>query len=128
MKQPVLLSIDDDKDFQEVLSAALNSRGFTVQTANAPEKGISMAKELKPDLILMDVQMPGKDGIATASEILENPHLKHLKIIFLTNLGDAGPMAAEINRKFAEQIGAVGYFKKGGDFNKLASEIKRLLQ
>ena len=99
-----------------------------IETVTGAKAGIERAKELLPDLILMDVQMPDKDGIAAATEILTSPRLKHVKLIFLTNLGDPGPMAAEINRKFAQQIGALDYFKKGGDFEKLAAEIRRLLK
>jgi two-component system alkaline phosphatase synthesis response regulator PhoP len=126
IKNPKILSIDDDSQFQEILTSALAVRGLKIEVAHGSEEGVERAKKLIPDIILMDVEMPHKDGIATATEILTLPRMENLKILFLTNLGDPSPMISQLNHRFAKQVGAAGYIKKGGDLNKLAEEIRRL--
>lgn len=125
--QPLILIIDDEQGFRDIAEAKLSSKGFSVKTATSATEGIELAKKVKPDLILMDVQMPDKDGIQATIELNENPLTAGVKIIFLTNLGDTWPSVTEINRKFAQEIGAIDYFKKSGDYDVLIEQIKTAL-
>jgi two-component system, OmpR family, alkaline phosphatase synthesis response regulator PhoP len=124
---PVILAIDDDPNFLEVISAKLSSKGFTVKTAKNGVEGVASAKALKPDLVLMDVQMPEKDGIEATIDLQTDPTTRGMKIIFLTNLGDNWPSVGEINRKFAQEIGAIDYFKKSGDLDMLIEKIRHYI-
>ncbi|MDO8602007.1 MAG: response regulator [bacterium] len=124
---PTVLIIDDEKDFRDIAVARLTSRGFAVKTAANSKEGIELARTIKPDLILMDVQMPDKDGIQATIEMHSDPQTTGIPIIFLTNLGDNWPSVAEINRKFAKEIGAMDYFKKSGDYDTLVEKIREAL-
>lgn len=125
--QSLILIIDDEKDFRDIAVAKLSSKGFAVKTAASAKEGVELAQKLKPDLILMDVQMPDKDGIQTTIELNENPQTAGIRIIFLTNLGDTWPSVTEVNRKFAKEIGAIDYFKKSGDYDTLVEKIREAL-
>lgn len=124
---PLILIVDDDKDFRELLAAKISAKGFIVKTASGGNDGIAMAKKYGPGVILMDVDMPDKDGIAVTQELQSDPHTKNIKVIFVSNLGDAWPQVAEQNRRLAQQIGAVNYFKKGGDLDVLVEKIRETL-
>ena len=124
---PLVLIVDDEKDFRELLAAKLTSKGFSVKTASSGNDGLAMTKKYDPPVILMDVDLPDKDGIAVTLELQSNPKTKHIKIIFISNLGDSWPQVAEINRRLAKQIGAVNYFKKGGDLDALVEKIRETL-
>lgn len=124
---PLILIIDDEKDFRDIAEAKLVSKGFSLKTAESSTQGIELAKKLKPDIILMDVQMPNKDGIQATIELHESPETAGIRIIFLTNLGDTWPSVTEVNRKFAKEIGAMDYFKKSGDYDKLVDKIREAL-
>lgn len=125
--QPLILIIDDEQGFRDIAEAKLSSKGFTVKTATNATEGIALAQKTKPDLILMDVQMPDKDGIQATIELNENPATAGTRIIFLTNLGDTWPSVTEVNRKFAQEIGAIDYFKKSGDYDVLVEQIRAAL-
>jgi len=125
---PLILVVDDDQDFCEVVLANFRDENFAVHKVHDGKAAIEVAKSLLPDLILMDVQMPGeKDGVAAAMEILEAKETAKTPIIFLTNLGDPSPLVSEVNRRFAKEIGVVDYFKKGIGFDTLIEKIKNIL-
>ena len=124
---PLILIVDDNKEYRDIFSAKLASKGFAVKTANDGNAGVEAAKKYNPSLILMDVQMPGKDGISATLDLKQDPRTKHIRIIYVTNLGDASPGITEINRGFAQQIGAENYFKKGGDLDALVEKIRQEL-
>ncbi len=124
---PLILCVDDDKDYCDILSAKLTAKGFAVKNATNGDDGIALAKKHNPALILMDVQMPNKDGIATTMDLKQDPHTKDIKVIFVTSLGDSWPSVTEVNRRLAQQIGAHDYFKKGGDLDALVEKIRQAL-
>ena len=124
---PIILTVDDENDFLEVIGTKLESSGFKVEIAQNGDEAIAKAKAIKPDLILMDVQMPKKDGIQATMEIKKDPAMKDVKIMFLTNLGDSWPSVAQVNRRFAQQVGADDYFKKGGDLDGLVEKVHQIL-
>lgn len=121
---PLILVADDDKEFREILVAKLKSKGFPTRTAGDGNEAVKIAKESMPALILMDIEMPNKDGIAATFDLQQDPHTKNIKIVFITNLGDSWPAVTEVNRRLAQQVGAVDYFKKGGDLDSLIERIR----
>jgi len=127
VKVPYILAVDDDKNFLEVISDKLKSTGFLVGTVNSADEAIKSIKEKRPDLVLLDVQMPQKSGIEVVKEIQNDPKMQNLKIVFLTNFGDIGPYVSDINKHFAQQIGATDYIKKTSDFDRIIDKINELL-
>ena len=123
----LILIIDDDKDLREILSVKLQSSGFRVVEAPDGQSGIKKAKEARPDLALLDVRMPGMTGIETLAKIKADPELTGLKVIFLTNLGEAQEENAWVDDKFAKGAGALGHIRKTDDLDKIVGRIKQEL-
>lgn len=69
MSRGKLLIVDNDADIRQLLSGSLISRGYDVTTAESGEQGLAIALATHPDLIILDVEMPGMDGIQTCQEI-----------------------------------------------------------
>jgi CheY-like chemotaxis protein len=121
---PLILIVDDMPQFLEIFSTKLIGAGFEVHTAVNGEEGIEKAKELQPDLILMDVKMPKMNGTDAVIKLKSNPATKDLNVMFLTDLGDSREEMQEINRKFAKELGAVDYLKKSIDLDLLLAKVR----
>ncbi len=85
-----ILIIDDNENNRLLMSDILQYRGYEILEAEDGEKGIKKAAELKPDLILLDMQMPGIDGFAAAKILKGDPLTKDIKIIVVTSLAMKG--------------------------------------
>jgi two-component system alkaline phosphatase synthesis response regulator PhoP len=83
-----ILIVDDEPDIVEFISYNLKGKGYLVSTAKDGVEAIRKAREFKPDLILLDVMMPNKDGIQTIKELRAMPDFDQTAIIFLTALSD----------------------------------------
>jgi DNA-binding response OmpR family regulator len=81
-----VLIVEDDKNYLWVISQKLAEEGFTVATAKDGEEGLAAVEKEKPDLILLDIEMPKMDGI-TMSKKLKEANIQ-VPIIFLTNMSD----------------------------------------
>lgn len=86
MKEKILV-VDDEELIRKIYLERLNFEGFQVQTASDGVEALEKIKTFMPDLILLDVLMPRKDGFATLEEIKKDPQLKNISIIILTNAG-----------------------------------------
>ncbi len=126
-KQTILI-IDDNKDFLEIFSMKLESAGFRVATANSGTIGIEQAQKLKPDLVLLDVEMPVMNGIEVLAKLKTDPNTASLKVVFLTNYGEPQKEASWVDEKFAREAGAMDYIKKSEDLSEVVIEVKRLLK
>jgi len=119
-KKKILL-IDDEKDFCFFVKQNLEATGeFAVITANRGEEGIDLAREKKPDLILLDILMPNLSG-PDAAEILKNdPQTKEIPLIFLTAVVTKDEMGVESIR----EIGGQNFIAKPVDTESLVSSIR----
>ena len=126
-EQPLILVVDDEPDFREIFSIKLKAAGYRVETAADGAEGVAKAKMIKPDLVLMDVNMPVLDGAAAVLKLREDPDTKNLKIAFLTSLGDPHAEAQELYAKVSEDFGAQGYLKKTDNLDTLTQTIKGFL-
>lgn len=79
-----VLVIDDEPDIVEILSYNLGKEDYTVYKAYDGEEGLQKAKSEKPDLIIMDVRMPGISGIEACRKLKADELLKHIPVLFLT--------------------------------------------
>lgn len=80
--------MDDEPDIVEFISYNLRNKGYLINTATDGVEAIRKAKEFKPDLILMDIMMPNKDGLEAVKELRMLPEFEDTAIIFLTALSD----------------------------------------
>ena len=83
-----ILIVDDEPDIVEFISYNLKNKGYLIATANDGVQAIRKAKEFRPDLILMDVMMPNKDGMEAVKELRMLPEFEDTAIIFRTALND----------------------------------------
>ncbi len=83
-----ILIVDDEPDIVEFISYNLKNKGYLIATAGDGVEAIRKAKDFRPDLILLDIMMPKKDGIETIRELKQMPDLEDTIIIFLTALSD----------------------------------------
>ncbi len=83
-----ILIVDDEPDIVEFISYNLKSKGYHIAAAKDGIEAIKKAKEFRPDLILLDIMMPNKDGIETIRELRGMPDFEDTAIIFLTALSD----------------------------------------
>lgn len=83
-----ILIVDDEPDIVEFISYNLKSKGYHIATAKDGVEAIRKAREFHPDLILLDIMMPNKDGIQTIKELRQIPDFEKTAIIFLTALSD----------------------------------------
>lgn len=124
---PLLLVIDDEPDFLEIFSTKFSAEGFRVETAQSGEEGIRKAKSLKPDLILMDVKMPGLSGVDAMLKLKDDPETKGIKVVFLTSLGDPRAEMQEMNRRLSTEVGAEGYLRKTDDLDSIVQKVRELI-
>ena len=85
-----VLLVDDDPDFVTATKIVLESQGYEVIVANEGNAGVETARREMPDLILLDVIMPVRDGFATAEVLKADPDLKQIPVVMLTSFGSAG--------------------------------------
>ncbi len=83
-----ILIVDDEPDILEFINYNLKNKGFLTTTAGDGVEAIRKAKDFRPDLILLDIMMPNKDGRQTLKELRQMPDFEDTKIIFLTALSD----------------------------------------
>lgn len=79
-----ILVVDDTADTRELFALYFRSRGFRVETASDGRAAIDAAHRLRPDVIIMDVAMPGLDGISAAREIQQDPRTVGIPVVLLT--------------------------------------------
>jgi two-component system alkaline phosphatase synthesis response regulator PhoP len=117
-----VLVIDDDSDILELLQYNLVKEGYEVKTAPDGKKGIEIAKSFVPQLILLDIMMPGMDGVETCRQLRELSSLNDTFIIFLTARSE------EYSEVAAFDIGADDYITKPIKPRALMSRITALFR
>ena len=116
-----ILLVDDEEGFLSVIKEALEIRGFDIVTAkSAIEAGLELSSK-KPDLILMDIKMPGIDGLQACAAIKKNPDTNNIPIMVVSAISE------EAQVKRAHKMGISDYFVKPVDIEKLVNRIKETL-
>ncbi|MBL7684218.1 MAG: response regulator transcription factor [Flavipsychrobacter sp.] len=117
-----ILIVDDEPDIVEFISYNLKGKGYLISTARDGVEAIRKAKDFRPDLILLDIMMPNKDGIQTIKELRMMPEFEETAIIFLTALSDE---KSEIE---GLKVGADDYIAKPIKPELLATRIRTALR
>jgi len=126
-KAQLILLIDDNEDFLEIFGAKLESAGFKVVKAQGGEEGIEQARKINPDLVLLDLEMPGENGFEVLSRIQKEIGGGKLRVAFLTNYGEPEGEHAAIDKKYAIDIGAVDYIRKSEDLDSVVNQVEDIL-
>ena len=120
MKGKILI-IEDNEQNLYLLSFILNKHGYAVETARDGAEGIIAALRASPDLILLDIQLPGMDGYAVAHRLKSHPSLSDTPIIAVTSYAMMG------DREKALESGCTGYIKKPIDPDSFMSQVEEYL-
>ncbi|MCC0177108.1 response regulator [Waterburya agarophytonicola K14] len=117
-----ILLIDDEETIQEVVQVGIEiEAGWQVAIASSGFKGIDLAQQQQPDVILLDVMMPGMDGIETLSQLKNNDQTSSIPVIFLT-----AKAQADEKTQF-QSLGVVDVITKPFNSMTLASQIAKIL-
>lgn len=126
MKGAKILLVDDDIDFCKATSKILENDGYEVSIANDAKNARQQLKSVKPDLIILDIMLPGQDGFSLCREFKENTDFFEIPILILTSVS-----AKVEGEKYAEKIAqhhkADGYAEKPVDPKELLTRIYALL-
>lgn len=117
-----ILFIEDEPTLQKTVGEILSQEGFTILSALDGAAGLLLAKSEKPDLILLDLILPKKNGFEVLAELKENPETAGIKVIVLTNLESSQDIEKALG------LGATNYLVKANyDLEEVATKIKELL-
>jgi two-component system, OmpR family, phosphate regulon response regulator PhoB len=120
---PRILSIEDDADFQQLISHALRPHGFELHYAFSGPEGLEKALSLAPDLVLLDMMLPGLNGVEVMRRLKKDKATRELPVIVLTAYAaDANFMESEV-----QALGTVEYLRKPVPPETLLRAIRRLL-
>lgn len=119
MDTKTILVIDDDKNILEIVKLYLNKEGYTVKTGERGDTAIDLFHEHKPDLVVLDVMLPGMDGWTVLHQIREE---SEIPVIMLTAKGDT------LDRIQGLDLGADDYMVKPFDAKELLARIKAVMR
>ncbi len=108
--QPYILIVEDDRFLARAYESKLTNAGFRLGIAYDGEEAMAMLERGKPDLMILDIIMPKKNGFEVLQDMQAHPEWKTIPVILLTNLGQ------EEDRKKGQELGAVDYIIKA-DFS-----------
>jgi DNA-binding response OmpR family regulator len=123
-KQPALkvLVVDDEENIQELIRLGLRYEGFQVESASDGSDGISAAQRLNPDLVILDLMLPGMDGLEVCRRLRSNPTTQDIPILMLTAKDEVR------DRVVGLDTGADDYLTKPFDFEELVARVKAILR
>ena len=117
-----VLVVDDEPDLIRVLEFGLKASGYTVEVASDGQEGLKKAREIKPDVILLDLMLPKLDGYKVCRLLKFDDRFKHIPIIILSARTQEGDQA------LALEMGANRFVTKPYDFAEILGYIETLLK
>ena len=117
-----ILFIEDEPTIQKSISRFLEKEGYEVKSALDGEIGLETAKKIRPDLILLDLILPRKDGFEVLKELKKEESTKNIPVIALTNLEESGNIERVLS------LGATAYLIKANyKLEEIVEKIKQIL-
>jgi two-component system cell cycle response regulator len=104
-RQPAILIVDDAPDHLGALRAMMAQQGYQTFVATSGQRALTIAQRVYPDLILLDVIMPGMDGFETCRRLKEHPNTQHIPVIFMSARADTEDIVAGFDSGAADFIG-----------------------
>ncbi|MEW6444999.1 MAG: response regulator [Pseudomonadota bacterium] len=117
-----VLIVDDSPTERHVLQSILERNGFNVSLATSGEEGVAQAKAIRPDLVLMDVVMPGLNGFQATRELARSPETANIPVIIVTTKDQ------ETDRIWGMRQGAKEYITKPVQEAQLLSAVRSFIQ
>ena len=126
-KKAKILLVDDDVDFVEATKTVLESKPYEVIVAYDGDEGLRKAREENPDLVLLDIIMPIKDGFTAAEQFKKDPRLSKIPVIMLTSYSARkGETSIPVSRGF--ELEAEDYVEKPVSPQELLSTVEKYLK
>jgi CheY-like chemotaxis protein len=116
-----ILAVDDELDVVLIVKTALQSAGYEVETANNGPDALALAKSTLPDLILLDVMMPGMTGFEVLRKLKESEETARIPVIMLTGVSERAKIVEAIGS------GTSYYIIKPFDFDDLMDKVSKAL-
>jgi twitching motility two-component system response regulator PilH len=116
-----ILVVDDSPTERHFISKLLEQTGHKVSTADSGEEGVEAAKDIHPDLILMDIVMPGMNGFQATRQITQAPETAEIPVVMVST------KSQQTDKVWATRQGAKGYLVKPVDSEMLVNSIKSFL-
>ena len=121
-KRKVILVVDDDPDLNELMCNILNDAGYETISAYDGSEGMSMTRDEQPDLVLLDIMMPGMDGIEVCRNLNSDDTTRSIPIIMVT-------VKNELSSKLSSYIaGARRFISKSVQMDELVTEVEKVLK
>ena len=121
-RKPVILIADDDPEILTMLGIRLSKKGFSVLEAVDGTQTVELARKHKPDLVLLDVMMPGMNGWEVAKALRSDDTFANVGIVMLTAIGE------KVNEMTSPLYGADAFVDKPFDFADLESRIRKVIE
>ncbi len=121
-----ILIVDDDPDLVETVGMMLEAKGYETLAAYGGVEGLAKAKSDRPDLIVLDVMMPDKDGFAVCEELKADPEYEDIPIVLLTAIGQK-VSTTRYSHSGGKATSADDFFEKPVKPDELVAQIERLL-
>lgn len=113
-----VLAVDDENDILLIVKTALESEGFEVQTASSGEDALAAVDTFKPDCVLLDLMMPGLDGMATLEQFRKKKNTERAPVIMLTGVSDRRKIVESLNK------GVTYYIVKPFECDELLNKVR----
>jgi CheY-like chemotaxis protein len=122
MAKKTIMVVDDEESLRELLSAILDNAGYDVITASDGKECLNKLKESKPDLVLLDMMMPGISGREVCEKIRDDAKTKNLKVAFLTVA-----KFSESGKDVLKKMKVSDYITKPFDNDDLLKRVKKIV-
>ncbi len=122
MPKPVILVVDDEKDITEIVAYNLSKEGFEVHVCGDGESALSKCRALHPDLVVLDVMLPGMDGIEVCRALRRDERTSAIPVVLLTAKGEESDVVLGLG------VGADDYVPKPFSVKELVARIRALLR
>jgi len=122
MTRTKVLVVDDEADIRELVRLNLAREGYEVADCETGEQALSLARTTRPDLIVLDLMLPGMDGLEVCRRLKADPRTSHILVVILTAKGEEADVVAGL------EIGADDYVTKPFSGKVLVARVRRLLR
>lgn len=122
MGKKTIMVVDDEKSLLELLGALLEEEGYEVVNASSGDEALAKLKTVKPDLVLLDMMMPGMSGREVCERIRGDPETKNLKVVFLTVA-----KFSEVGKDTLSEMDVSDYITKPFENEDLLKRVKKIV-
>jgi two-component system alkaline phosphatase synthesis response regulator PhoP len=122
MARATILVVDDEEDIRELVALNLRREGFTVISSETGEQALELARSAQPDLVVLDLMLPGMDGLEVCRRIRAEPKTRQIPIVMLTAKGEEADIVAGL------ELGADDYMTKPFSGKVLVARVRRILR